>query len=69
MTMMTPDAIEFAGIRSQLELTQVEFAEMLETSQPAISQWERGLKGIAGPTMALARIMFKRHKKRKEKTA
>ena len=57
MTMLTLDAIEFRDIRRALGVTQAEFAELLNTSQPAISQWERGVKGITGPTMKLARIM------------
>ena len=44
-------------IRRKLELTQAEFAELVNVSQKTIERWEAGHKEITGPIVTLVKIL------------
>ena len=52
---------ELKRLRSKLELTQVEFAEIMSISKSTIERWERDKSGkITGPIVPLLRILENR---------
>ncbi len=48
---------EIKGLRKRLELTQAEFAKLVNVSLKTIERWEAGEKGITGPIVTMIRIL------------
>ncbi len=51
-------AEEIRSIRRKLELTQAEFARLVNVSKKTIERWETGGKEITGPIVTLAKLLL-----------
>lgn len=57
---ITPEyttAEEIKRVRTQLKLTQKEFASLINCSKPTIERWERSKENINGPIVLLLRML------------
>lgn len=53
-------AEEIKALRKREEVSQVVFAHYLNVTKESVSQWERGLKRPAGPSLKLLSIVMRK---------
>lgn len=56
-------AAELRAIRAEMQITQIEFAELLGVDVRTYKRWEGGERNIPGPAVLLARIRLSDHRK------
>ena len=63
-TCLTPvhefTAEEIRALREREQVSQTVFANHLNVTKDSVSQWERGVKHLAGPTLKLLSLIEKR---------
>ena len=67
MATQSPTFNDVHSLRSDLELTQVEFAQQLGVSQPLVAMWESGERKPSGPAAILLKQLREQAEKKNRK--